>query len=154
MALSVRYCSGCRALTHPSQSACPSCGGTNFTNATVVDPNSGLSELEQTPGYVHLKSALGNSELYLRAIANFLSVIWLFFVASVVAPMMLFLANWTEGKYAECLANSYQSSSCDSYQYLTIGVYVVGGVATLVLLILAWDRGWLAYKSIRRAEKI
>ena len=153
MALSVRYCSGCRALTHPSQSACPSCGSSIFTNATVNDPNSELTELEQSPSYIHLKSALGNSELYLRAIANFLSVIWLFFIASVVGSTSSSLVILFWNKYTKCFDAAYQTSSCKPFGFAAIVIGVAGGLVLLFVLGLAWGRGWLAYRSIRRAEK-
>ena len=154
MTLSVRYCSVCRVITQPSQTTCPGCGGASFTNAMVIDPNSQSNGIDQSPNYTNLKSALEKSELYLQAISNFLSVIWLFFVSSVVCWGAIFLATWAQAKYEICLSEAYNIQSCDKFSFATLGVRIVGGILALLVIGHAWDRGWIAFKSIRRAEKL
>lgn len=120
----------------------------------VIDPNSQSNGINQYPNYTNVNSALEKSELFLAAIANFLSVIWLYFVAIWIAAVTAFFSSQVALQSVNCVSDSQFTNSCDKYQVINFIIQITGGLLALITLSIASGRGWRAYHNVNKAEKI
>ena len=93
---------------------------------------------------------LTRTECYLSAIALYLKVIWLFFVASIIGWLSYLAGLWALNHQFSC--DDGYANSCDKNVLASNVIFAVGGLICLIVYSVAMTSGFKATKRIRNAE--
>lgn len=150
MSNEVKKCSACKNTNEISVKYCGICGGANFetpTSIESVEPRPTIST-PSAPQLTEARSELSTSDHYLSAIALYLRVFWLLFLASLAGGITAGL-----GFLATALAGySCDFNSCEKDTGLATFIVFVGGITTLALYVTAIISGFKATARVRGAE--